>query len=249
MQQPKVDLLQFNDSAGLGFDRVQVLPGSTYQNNSTIWLVPGRDQFVHQRVVQSWQQLVAPMNQQRVLMFCMGDEVGIAYDRMIQSILDNPQFKDWKYIFTCETDNLLPPDAHVRLIETIESGPKYDAVSGIYFTKGDWNMPMAYGDPKEYRQTGVLNFRPRDIREALTAGEVMPVNGIAMGCALWRLDMFRELPKPWFVTVSDVVPDKGVVSMTQDLFLCRNAVQAGKKFAVDLRVKVGHMDLSNGIVF
>jgi hypothetical protein len=77
----------------------------------------------------------------------------------------------------------------------------------------------------------------------------MAVNGIAMGCALWRMDLFRQIPKPWFVTVADYLPDRGLVSFTQDLYFCEKAVRAGKRFAVDFRVRVGHMDVDTGEVY
>jgi len=77
----------------------------------------------------------------------------------------------------------------------------------------------------------------------------MRVNGIAMGCALWRIDLFREIPPPWFVTVSDVIPGKGPQCFTQDLSFCEKAVRQGKRFAVDMRVKVGHLDINSGLVY
>lgn len=244
---PVAEAVAAMQSPGLGFERVQHIPGSTYQDNSTIVIVPTRG-MIHQRVISAFMHMMTPMNQKRAFLFCSGDEVGRAYDRMIKSILADPELSKWKYILTLEDDNLIPQDAHIRLLESIELG-KFDAVSGIYFTKGEVNMPMAYGDPEEYLRTGVLDFKPRDVRAGLANGYIMPVLGVAMGCALWRMDMFRELPEPWFVTVADVVPEKGPQMYTQDLFFCQNAVRAGKRFAVDLRVKVGHMDVASGVIF
>lgn len=235
-------------SHGLGFDRIEAISGSTYQDNSTVLLVPTRG-MIHYKVVAAHEGLMPPMNQKRAKMFVAGDEVGHAYNNMIKNVLANPELSKWKYIMTLEDDNLPPQDAHIRLLESIEFGPKFDAVSGIYFTKGDWNMPMAYGDPEEYARTGVLDFKPRDIRDALRHGHLMEVNGIAMGCALWRMDLFRQVPAPWFVTVADVVPEKGPMAFTQDLFFCKRAKEAGKRFAVDMRVKVGHLDINTGLVF
>lgn len=232
---------------GLGYDRVKHIPGSTYKDASTVVIIPTRG-TINYRVVQAWQSMLAPMNQRKAVLFCAGDEVGHAYNRMITDILANPELAKWKYVLTLEDDNLIPADAHIRLIESIEAGG-YDAVSGIYFTKGDYNMPMAYGDPDEYARTGVLDFRPRDIRSALERGTVMPVNGIAMGCALWRMDLFKQIAAPWFVTVSDIIPDKGPAAFTQDLWFCEKAVRAGKRFAVDFRVKVGHLDTGTGLVY
>lgn len=240
---------------GLGFERVEHIVGSTYKDNSTVIVIPSRAKpetpgiaFVAQPVVQAWQGLLAPMNQKRAILFATGHEVGQAYNVMIQNILANPELSKWKYVMTLEDDNIPPPDAHIRLLETIEWG-NYDAVSGLYFTKGEYNMPMAYGDPEEYKKTGVLGFAPRDVRDALVAGQIMPVNGIAMGCALWRMSLFREVLPPWFVTVNDVIPGKGSACMTQDLEFCAKAARAGKRFAVDMRVHVGHLDVNTGVIY
>ena len=234
-------------NTGLGFDRVEHIAGSTYKDSSTVIVVPTRGTMSH-RFVSALMGLIAPMNQKRAVLFASGHEVGEAYNAMIQSILANPELRSWKYLMTIEDDNLIPPDAHIRLLESIEFG-KFDAVSGLYFTKGDQNMPMAYGDPEEYARTKVLDFRPRDVREALRAGQIMPVNGIAMGCGLWRMSLYKELPAPWYQTVADVVPGKGTQVFTQDLHFCQNAVRAGKRFAVDLRVRVGHLDIHTGQLF
>jgi hypothetical protein len=241
------DVVEQVKSAGLGFERVEHIVGSTYKDASTVIVIPTRG-TIPDVVVSKLLGLIAPMNQKRAILFASGHEVGQAYNAMIEMILAHPELSKWKYVMTLEDDNLPPPDAQIRLLESIEWG-NYDAVSGLYFTKGDMNAPMAYGDPSEYARTGVLDFRPRDIREALVAGQIMPVNGIAMGCGLWRMDLFRTIPKPWYVTVSDVVEGKGVVGFTQDLFFCERAVRAGKKFATDMRVRVGHMDSATKIVY
>lgn len=203
---------------------------------------------ISQQVVERWMGLIAPMNQKRAMLFASGHEVGRAYDAMIAQILGHPELKKWRYVMTLEDDNIPPVDAHIRLLESIEAGG-FDAVSGLYFTKGSINMPMAYGDPDEFARTGILDFRPRDVRSALAAGQIMRVNGIAMGCALWRMDLFRELVPPWYVTVNDVVPGKGVQGFTQDLYFCERACRSGKRFAVDMRVRVGHMDVSTGRIY
>lgn len=255
---PFNEVLEAMKSPGLGFERVEHIAGSTYKDASTVIVIPTRgkymldgkeiDGLIPAKVVSAWQGLISPMNQKRAILFASGHEVGKAYDAMITMILAHPELRNWKYILTLEDDNIPPPDAHLRLLESIEQF-KYDAVSGLYFTKGDINMPMAYGDPAEYARTGVLGFQPRDVKAALAAGQIMPVNGIACGCALWRMDLFREIPAPWYVTLNDVVPGKGVVGMTQDLSFCKRAREAGKRFATDMRVKVGHLDVASGTTF
>lgn len=252
---PIADVVDQVKSAGLGYERVGLIKGSTYKDNSVIVICPTRG-MIHHRVVSAFMGMLAPMNQKKVgplfavapVQFATEHEVGKAYDAMIGFILQHPELSKFKYILSVEDDNLCPPDALIRLLESIEEF-KLDAVSALYWTRGECNMPMAYGDPDEYRRTGVLDFRPRDIRDALSKGHIMETLGIAMGCALWRMDLFKQLPAPWFVTVSDVIPEKGPMCFTQDLFFCQNAVKAGKRFGVDFRVKVGHLDVNTGVVY
>ena len=234
---------------GHGFERVKVMHGGSFKQSRTVVIAPTRG-MIHHRTVASWQSMLQPMNQARAFIFCAGDEVGIAYNKMIANILADPVLSTWDYVLTLEDDNLVPPDAHIRLLESIED-TRCDAVSGIYFTKGDFNAPMAYGDPAEYARTGVLDFRPRtpaEITAALAQGQTMEVNGIAMGCALWKMDLFRQVQPPWFVTVSDIV-NGGAQSFTQDLKFCEVARRQGKRFAVDFRVRVGHLDVRTGEVY
>jgi len=235
------------ESVGRGFDGIDHLKGTTYRDVSTVVLVPTRG-MISVRCANAIHNMIAPMNAKRWLMYCEGHEVGHAYNEMIKQVLAHPDLSRWKYVLTVEDDNIPPADAHVRLIESIEAGP-FDAVGGLYFTKGEGGMPMCYGDPAEYARTGVLDFRPRDVRDAVQHGHVVECNGIAMGCTLYRMDLFRELEAPWFVTVSDVIPGQGAAAMTQDLYFCERAKRRGKRFAVDCRVKVGHLDVNTGIVW
>lgn len=252
---PIADVVDQVKSAGLGYERVGLIKGSTYKDNSTIVICPTRG-MIHHRVVSAFMGMLAPMNQKKVgplfavapVQFATEHEVGKAYDAMIGFILQHPELSKFKYILTLEDDNLPPPDALIRLLESIEE-TRVDAISGIYWTKGEYNMPQAYGDPDEYRRTGVLDFRPRDVREALSKGHIMEVNGCAMGCALWRMDLFKQIPAPWFVTVSDVIPEKGPMAFTQDLYFWVNAKKAGKRVAIDFRVKVGHLDTATNVVY
>ena len=168
-----------------------------------------------------------------------GAEVGKAYDDQVAAILEHPELGKWKYILSVEDDNIVPHDAVLRLCESIELGP-FDAVGGLYFVKGEHPQVQCYGDPAEFARTGELDFRPRDIVEAIKGGFVVECNGVAMGCTLYRTQVFRDVPRPWFVTSP---------SGTQDLAFCGKARRMGKRFAVDTRVRVGHADLESGVIY
>jgi hypothetical protein len=230
-----------------GFAAAAHVPKSSYRDTSMVVVVPSRGPWLHRQWVESFNALMWPMNGKRAVLFASGAEVGRAYSECIQGVLAHPQLRDWRYVLTIEDDNLPPPDAAIRLLESIEAGP-FDAVGGLYYTKGAFNMPQCYGDPYEFARTGVLDFRPRDILSAVQQGHVVPCNGIAMGCSLYRMQLFRDIPGPWFVTCSDVY-EEGARSMTQDLYFCERAARAGKRFAVDCRVHVGHADWETGEIY
>lgn len=226
-----------------GIDRIDTIHASTYKDCSTVVVVPTRG-LIHHRVVASWQCLQSPMNQKRAFLFCTGAEVGDAYNRMIEQILANPELSKWKFVLCLEDDNLPPGDAHIRLLETLDDRPELDAVGGLYWTKGDVGYPLALGDAERYSATGELDFRPVDLRAKMANGHVVEVNGLPQGCTLFRMDLFRQVPGPWFVSYNE----KGS-AFTQDLYFWNRAKPLGKRCAIDMRVRVGHLDTASGIVY
>ena len=101
---------------------------------------------------------------------------------------------------------------------------------------------MIYGDPK---------VMPRNFIPQLPNMEIKPANGLGMGFNLWRLDMFKDkkLRTPWFKTQQEIIPGKGVKVYTQDLYFYEDALAYGYKFACDTRVKVGHYDYVNDMMW
>ena len=211
----------------------------TYRDLSTIIICPTRG-VIPARVVQSWMSLQRPMNQKVIgPLFASGMEVGAAYTSLIEMILNNPDLSNWKYILTLEEDNTPPADGLLKLYESMD---KYDVVQGLYWTKGEGGQPMCYGDPKVFPK----NFIP----QKPIPNTLMECNGLGMGFNLFKLDIFKNknLPKPWFKTVQEVVPG-GAKAYTQDLFFFEQAAKCGYRFAVDCRVLVGHYDLQNDIIW
>jgi hypothetical protein len=212
----------------------------SYRDLSTIIICPTRG-VIPARVVQSWLGLQRPMNQKVIgPIFAVGMEVGAAYTSIIESILANPDLSNWKYILTIEEDNMPPADGLLKLYESMD---KYDVVQGLYWTKGEGGQPMIYGDPNVIPK----NFIP----QVPKVNEVQQCNGLGMGFNLFKLDIFKDkdIPKPWFKTVQEVIPGQGAKAYTQDLFFYENAAKAGYTFACDNRVKVGHYDYATDIVW
>ena len=205
-----------------------------YKNLSTIWMTPTRG-VMATRVAFSWMNVMGGFNQPLCRMCVEGYEVGHAYNEALKQILSSPQLSKFTYLLTVEEDNTPPPDGILKLYESIQ---QYDAVGGLYWTKGEGGAPMIWGDPKEPNTY---------IPQAPIKDTIQQCNGLGMGFTLFRMDMFKNPGFDfgrWFQTIGEI----GKV-MTQDLFFFQKAASLGYKFACDTRCKVGHFDAPNGVIW
>lgn len=174
---------------------------------------------------------MTPMNQKFIRIGVEDKEVGEGYNGAVREILAHPELSKWKYILTIEHDNCPPPDGLMKLYESMD---KYDVVGGLYWTKGEMAQPMCYGDPNVFPKNFTPQLPPVDC--------VKQYNGLGMGFNLFKLDMFKKVPEPWFKTLQEYIPGQGARCATQDLFFYDKASTFGYKFACDGRVRVGHWD-------
>lgn len=217
----------------------RVKGGKGYRDQSTVCLIPTRG-MISARVVESWMGLMTPMNQKFMRIFMQGYEVGDAYERGIQAILNHPELSTWKYVLTLEEDNIPPPDGLIRLLENVDRYPA--GLGALYWTKGHGGQPMIYGNPTE-----ALNFRP----QVPIPNSIQPCNGLGMGFTLFSMDVFKDprFERPWFKTVQEYDPATGAALGTQDLYFFSKARQLGYDVACDTRVKVGHYDAATDTIW
>lgn len=230
-----------------------------WRNQGFTWLTPLTNQDLYYDVVASWMgHVVPPMNHVTTgQLVTRNIEVGEAYEQLFSIALDRDYAKTkyadesvnvidmTRFILTTEHDNIIPQNAVRDLFAALFTCPDcgeevdgeewtcrnghhgYDAVSGLYMTKSEPPSPMAYGTPAN----GPDDFRPQSVKAAIEVGKVIEVNGIGMGCALFRKGLFAKVSRPWFKTEGG----------TQDLYFCRKAkAEAGARFGVHCGVKVGH---------
>ena len=217
----------------------RLLQSKIYQDCSTICVIPTRGN-IPARVVQSWLGMMTPMNQKFMRCFIIGMEVGAAYSTAVEQIIANTELGKWKYILTLEEDNMPPPDGLLKLIESIG---EYDAVGGLYWTKGEAGQPMIYGNPNVMP----LSFMPQPPQ----LNCLQRCHGLGMGFTLFKLEMLKDarLPKPLFKSEQEYISGQGIRNYTQDLYFFENAGKLGYKFACDTRVAVGHFDIDREIVW
>ena len=233
------------------------------KNEYESWTFSG----LHPTFVEAYKRLIRPMNVPFLEMMPSGYEVGDAYTKSIEMILANPALNHFKFVLTIEYDNIIPfiPNTQgplMLLYETMEKG--FDAVGGLYWTKGNPSMPLIYGDPKEKRETPAGMFKvvfpakvqPKNWKEGKIVsgewwpGDIVECNGMGMGFTLFKMDLFRDkrFKKPWFKTCNDHT-DKGPRMYTQDLYFFEKFRELGYRCAIDTRVKLGHLDFKSGIIY
>lgn len=212
---------------------------SIYKDLSTVIIVPAKDE-VPTKAVASWLSLMTPPNQKIFRLFAAGMEVGAAYEHAFQVVTEHPDLGKWRYILTLEHDNIPPPDGLIKLLKAAEAHPEFDAIGGLYWTKGAGGVAQCWGNPNEYP----INFKPQKPR---LDGGLLEVSGTGMGFTLYRIAMFRDkrLRRPWFKSAAS--REEGV--FTQDLYFALDARKHGHRFAVDCSVKVGHLDVSTDTVW
>lgn len=212
-----------------------------WKKQRIIMLVPG-DMFIPAKAYLAHRGLIFPPNQAMTPMMVRGAEVGAAYEVAIDIILDNPELSKWEYILTIEHDNIPSPTGVLDLLVHMEAHPEMDAISGLYFTKGEGGAAQIWGDINDPQ----VNYRP----QVPQPPHLVECYGIGQGFALWRMNMFKELrkvgaPKPWFRTVAGM---EGVG--TQDLYFWGNVARKyGFRCGVACNVPVGHLDPQTEIVW
>jgi hypothetical protein len=251
----------------------KVLSGASYRDLSTVIAIPSPTEFIHHRVEGALSALMRPMNQRTAgpfrlackqplsLIQAEGFEVADAYNSVLREIEKSPDMSKWKFFLTVEHDNLPPPDGLIALQRAMYDNAELDAkgrllydekglpmfhflgIGGLYWVKGEGGAPMIYGNPKEPR-----NFNP----QPPVPGALQECHGIAMGFSIFSLQhllLDKRLRDPWFESRSSWDPARGISAGTQDLIFCGKARDLGYRFAVDNRVKVGHLDFATGMVW
>ena len=226
-----------NENLDAAIERVE--KSKMYEDLSTVIICPTRGMFPT-RVVQSWMKLIKPTNQiVHGPIFAESMKVDAAYEALIDYILTNEYLNKFKYILTIEEDNLPPSDGLLKLLSTIGEG-EFDVVSGLYWGKGDDGFPMIFGDP-----TVPGDYKPQKVK----ANTIQRANGLGMGFNLFKLEMFKSIPKPWFKTVQEKDEFGQDRAMTQDIYFYEKAGKQGYKFACNTSVLVGHYDSKTDIVY
>lgn len=122
-----------------------LLKGSSWKKSRVIMLIPAGD-TIPAKVYLSHCGLIFPPNQAAHRMLAQGMEVGEAFSKSIESILEHSDLNQWEYLLTIEHDNIPPQDGLIKLIDRMNEHPEFAWISGLYFTKGYGGCSQIWGD-------------------------------------------------------------------------------------------------------
>ncbi|MBN3036945.1 MAG: hypothetical protein JW834_00690 [Candidatus Diapherotrites archaeon] len=125
------------------------------------------------------------------------------------------------YLFFLDSDCIFPPDTLTRLMAHGK-----DVISGLYFWK-EPNFP-----PVMYKKGKVLY----DHIVEYPKNSLVEVDAVGMGCCLIKTSVFRGLAEPYFKW-SEAEGKR----LSEDIYFCAKAKDAGHKVFVDTGVVGGHL--------
>jgi len=163
-----------------------------------------------------------------------GRPVDEARNQIAQSAVD----KKAKFLFFIDED--VTPPAHTirQFIYHMEHFPKVGVCGGIYCHKSYPQMPMVF------RGNGAGPYWDWKV------GEVFECSGIGMGCTMIRVDILKDIPKPWFKTVDSVegyLDGKNLGEIwTEDLYFLKKVEEAGWQIIADGGILPNHWDAKSG---
>ena len=169
------------------------------------------------------ENLTVPNGCEFKLFNCWGRKIDEAYNHIAETAIADKV----DYIVTVEDDTFPPQDALVKLMELIRKNPK--SAVGAWYPKREKSLegvPIIIKDGK---------------RQCLEVdNKIHEVYTLPMGCSIFPIEMFMEIPYPWFVTTPN---------LSQDSFFSQLAREHGWKLLVDTNIRCKHIDRYSGKVF
>jgi predicted SAM-dependent methyltransferase len=175
--------------------------------------------------------LATPMFGQPIPISPDSMEVGEARNRCVEVALE----LGVEWIFFVDYDVAPPPNALVKLLSL-----NVPIASGVYHSKEVPSYPLIYvkgweGSFEDYEK-----------------GDLIKADGCGMGCTLINMEVFRKIKPPWFKTVpgySEKNPSVVLPNMTEDIFFCNKAKDAGYDIIVDTGVQALHVDWVHAVIY
>ena len=167
--------------------------------------------------------------------FFRGYGVADARNKIAQATLD----RGFDYVLMLDSDEVLPKDALINLLEDEENEESPGMVVGYCFSRSGKSAKRTTAF-----KWGGVDYTPED---AYTTEELkslrdncrykVQIRGSGLACALIHRSVFERMPYPWFRWVHY----ENKTQLSEDLYFCEKFRLIATPIFLDTRVACGHM--------
>jgi hypothetical protein len=181
------------------------------------------------KLVRAFSKVQPPINTNTMEIEITGKPIDVARNRIVELALEHKA----KWLFFWDEDVLLPPDAVRKLVFEMEQRPSAGIIGGIYVSKTLPPEPLVFND------IGDGSYWDWQV------GQVFPIYALGMGCAIIRMEIFKDLEAPWFRTIDEVGE-----RWTEDIYFCHKLMETGKwQILAHGGLLCPHVDIETGDEF
>lgn len=131
------------------------------------------------------------------------------------------------YLFMIDDDQLADPDLVFKLLKH-----DVDIVGALTFTRNPPHNPVIYERIEGFDPSSGTRYDFTKTVHAYIRDTLMECDAIGFGCALIKTEVFRKMPKPWFM---------GSHGTGEDIHFCLQAKKHGFRVFMDTKNKMGHL--------
>lgn len=134
------------------------------------------------------------------------------------------------HILFMDTDQTYPVDAIAKMLSLADAG--HPIVGTVVYRRYPDYDPLCF----RFGDGGLLKVPDKEI----FSDEVIEVDATGAGCILFDMEVFKNVPEPWFFDINKRLGKKGP---GEDIGFCMKCRQAGYPIVVDTSIKIGHLTL------
>ncbi len=175
--------------------------------------------------IQCAASLIGMKRKGRIGVFCpQSYSIGDSRNLIVEHALEI----GYDYIMWVDSDMILPKETILKLMSHNK-----DIAAGVYSYKLLNNTNAV---AKRFVKDAEDTYEDITLKEIRESERLIGIDAVGFGCVLTKVDIFRNIPKPWFV----YSPEMG-----EDVYFCRKAQEAGYKVYLDTSIKCGHIGQIN----
>lgn len=152
---------------------------------------------------------------------------GAYWHQTMQQLLEDCVRDELDWVLTLDYDSMFSSEHVQRLIDVMAASPYIDALAALQVRRGSIECPLLNTGNGE----GVVEFN----------GHPVKVRSAHFGLTMFRVEKFRELPKPWLVGKPGPSGSYDNERIDADINFWLHWGEHGRSVYVDPECRIGHL--------